>query len=135
MMKMRNSSVSISRIGDFTHPTIRLTSVTGLTWSEKFDHLAYSLTSFVTADVIEKEKVGLADEVFLIGLFYGNLGKKRNTPIVRIDNIAMPEERVYTEDLGHSHLATAASRRAMKTARFLQGCYVIIGRKGEEEAG
>ena len=39
--------------------------------------------------------VGLGADVFLVGLFFNHIGKKRNTPIVRFGNIAaMPEEPV-----------------------------------------
>jgi hypothetical protein len=50
--------------------------------------------------VIEKEKVGLGDEVFVVGLFHKHMGKKRNIPVVRFGSIcAMPEEPVYSERL------------------------------------
>lgn len=66
--------------------------------SNNLDLLLYPVSSFATEQVIAKEKIGIGDEVFLVGLFYGHLGKKRNIPIMRVGNIAaMPEELVDTD--------------------------------------
>jgi hypothetical protein len=68
---------------------------------EQIDHLFYPVASFVTDQLITELKIGIGEEVFLAGLFYGHFGTRRNTPIIRTGNIAaMPEEPVYTEDLG-----------------------------------
>jgi hypothetical protein len=85
-------------------------AVSPFLFSEKFDHLYYPVSSFATKEVIEKEKIGLGDEVFLAGMFYGHLGKKRNIPIVRVGNIAaMPEEPVDT-DIGEIEAYLVESR-------------------------
>ncbi len=45
--------------------------------------------------------VGVADDVFITGLFVSRIGSKRNIPIVRVGNIAaMPEEPVQTLEMG-----------------------------------
>ena len=55
----------------------------------------------VTNVIIEKEKIGVGDEVFLTGLFRSHFGRKKNLPIIRIGNIAMmPEEPIETRDFG-----------------------------------
>ena len=41
-----------------------------------------------TDDVIEREGIGIGDEVFMVGLFRNHLGKARNEPILRVGNIA-----------------------------------------------
>ncbi len=54
-----------------------------------------------TAEVIEREGIGLGDEVFMVGLFSHHLGGERNEPILRVGNIAgMPAEGVSTRDYG-----------------------------------
>jgi hypothetical protein len=54
-----------------------------------------------TEAVVQKEEIGVGDDVFLTGLFVTHCGSKRNIPIVRVGNIAsMPEEKVHTQDLG-----------------------------------
>jgi hypothetical protein len=42
-----------------------------------------------TPEVIEREGVGVGDEIFAVGLFVNHAGRKRNTPILRTGNIAM----------------------------------------------
>jgi hypothetical protein len=52
--------------------------------------------SYVTSKIIEDEKIGPGDEVFIAGLFTKHSGKTKNIPIIRIGNIAaMAEEPVY----------------------------------------
>ena len=48
-----------------------------------------------TAEVVEREAVGVGLDIFLTGLFVEHHGRERNVPIVRVGNIAsMPEESV-----------------------------------------
>lgn len=68
---------------------------------EGHDHLLYPTSRFATDEILAREEIGVGEEVFLVGLFYEHLGKKRNIPIVRVGNIAaMPEEPVETRSLG-----------------------------------
>jgi len=77
---------------------------------KEVDYLAYPLTSAATAHWMEEEKVGIGDEVFLIGLFVFHKGTKKNIPIIRIGNIAaMPEELVKTK-LGETEAYLVESR-------------------------
>jgi len=65
------------------------------------DHLLIPTSTFATDEIVAREEIGLGEEVFLVGLFSEHIGKKRNTPIVRVGNIAaMPEEPVQTPSLG-----------------------------------
>lgn len=83
-----------------TDPSVDV-AVMPITLTNDIDALFYPTSSFATEKVIANEKIGIGEEVFLVGMFYPHTGKKRNIPIVRIGNIAaMPEEPVYTEDLG-----------------------------------
>lgn len=64
---------------------------------DALDHLGYPVEMCATDEIIEKERIGIGDEIFLVGLFSGHTGAKRNIPIVRVGNIAaMPEEPVNT---------------------------------------
>ena len=65
---------------------------------EKYDHLAYPTSAFATDAVIKQEDIGIGEDLFLAGLFFGHFGEKRNIPILRVGNIAaMPEESIDTE--------------------------------------
>jgi len=51
------------------------------------------LEAFLTEDMIEKQKFGPGNEVFVTGRFVHHEGKKKNTPSVRFGNISMmPDE-------------------------------------------
>lgn len=64
------------------------------------EYKALPRAMFATQSVIEAERIGLGDELFITGLFVNHYGQRRNSPIVRIGNIAgMPDEPVRT-DLG-----------------------------------
>jgi hypothetical protein len=68
---------------------------------EEFDQAVFPVGSFATEDVIARESIGIGEEVFLIGLFSKHFGKGKNSPILRVGNIAaMPDEPVATERLG-----------------------------------
>jgi len=50
-----------------------------------------------TPALIEREGIGLGDDVFVVGLFSRRAGQARNIPIIRVGNIvAMPEEPIKT---------------------------------------
>jgi hypothetical protein len=42
-----------------------------------------------TAEVIEANRLGIGDELFIVGLFKSHHGRKRNVPIIRTGNLAM----------------------------------------------
>ncbi len=78
---------------------------------EGTDSKIYPIPSFVTDDTIEKEGIGVGDEVFMVGLFIPHTGRKQNLPILRAGNIAaMPEEPIDTENgLMEAYLIEARS--------------------------
>jgi hypothetical protein len=66
-----------------------------------FDFVTFPHPAFISDKIIEEERIGVGDEVFMTGLFASHYGKQRNIPIVRIGNIAcMPEEQVDTDSFG-----------------------------------
>jgi hypothetical protein len=56
-----------------------------------------------TADILRREKIGLGEEVFIVGLFRDHHGVNRNIPIIRVGNIAMLQgEPVFTKYVGYT---------------------------------
>jgi hypothetical protein len=56
-----------------------------------------------TSQVMQEIKLGLGDEVFIVGLFRSHHGLQRNVPIIRIGNLAMMRgEPVYTKYCGYT---------------------------------
>jgi hypothetical protein len=61
------------------------------------DHLMIPFKMVVTEKLIEQEKIGIGDEVFMTGLFSRHYGQQNNIPVVRVGNIAaMPKEKIET---------------------------------------
>ena len=75
-----------------------------LSWAPPQDVFDYRIIPYnmaATEEIIQKEEIGVGDDVFLTGLFANHFGSQRNLPIIRVGNIAsMPEEKVHTEELG-----------------------------------
>ena len=56
-----------------------------------------------TGQVMAEEKIGLGDEVFVVGLFRSHYGLQRNIPIIRVGNISMLKgEPVFTDYCGYT---------------------------------
>ncbi len=61
----------------------------------------FPVEGIMTPELFEKEGVGIGSEVFITGLFSKVSGENKNSPIVRIGNLAMyPEEKIKTKDFG-----------------------------------
>lgn len=59
------------------------------------DLLALPSSYGITNEKIEKDNIGLGDEVFITGLFRHHFGNKKNIPIVRVGNISsLHEEKI-----------------------------------------
>lgn len=57
----------------------------------------YPLTSAAVKSAMQREVMGIGDEVFMVGLFPSHVADEKNSPIIRIGNIAsMPECPVIT---------------------------------------
>jgi hypothetical protein len=62
---------------------------------------AWPIEMSADEEFIQREGVGLGDEVLMVGLFVNHAGNRKNVPIVRQGLIAaMPEEPIYTENFG-----------------------------------
>ncbi len=65
----------------------------------------------VNEQVISENEIGVGDEVFITGLFTNHAGGVRNTPIVRVGNVAlMPEELIPTKKYGPTEAYLIESR-------------------------
>lgn len=53
-----------------------------------------------TASVMQERRMGLGDEVFIVGLFRSHYGLQRNVPIIRIGNLAMMRGEPVPTQLG-----------------------------------
>lgn len=87
----------------FTHPTDAFVDVAVLPWApplEKYDFKCVSVSSFLSDETVQKEGIGVGDEVFIAGLFAHISGSSRNLPIVRMGNIAMMPDEVIPTELG-----------------------------------
>jgi hypothetical protein len=65
-----------------------------------------------TTEMMRQSKIGLGDEIFIVGLFRSHHGQQRNVPIIRIGNLAMLKgEPVFTNYCGYTeaHLVEARS--------------------------
>jgi hypothetical protein len=70
-------------------------------WDVRF--LTTTDDTFVNKAVIEYEKIGPGDEVFIAGLFTERFGDSKNIPIVRIGNIAAMDEEPITTKWSNGH--------------------------------
>jgi hypothetical protein len=65
-----------------------------------------------TQSLMNERRIGLGDEIFMVGLFRSHYGEQRNIPIVRTGNLAMLQgEPVFTKYCGYTqaHLVEARS--------------------------
>jgi hypothetical protein len=82
-----------------------------LDWKPEFDHLAYPVESFISAEVIKDEEIGPGESLFLAGLFTQVPGESINIPILRVGTLAaMPEERVHVRNWPPLHCYLAEMR-------------------------
>ncbi|MGD0855326.1 MAG: hypothetical protein ABSA18_05925 [Dehalococcoidia bacterium] len=86
------------------HPSEPNVDVAVFNWvppQEIFDYRFIPLEMSATQEIINKENIGVGDDIFLTGLFQNHYGSQRNIPIIRVGNIAaMPEEKVHTRKMG-----------------------------------
>lgn len=84
-----------------SHPQELDVDIAAFNWFPKqeiFDYRFIPLEMAATKEIIEKEHIGVGDDVFLTGLFINHYGLGKNIPIIRVGNIAsMPEEKVHTK--------------------------------------
>jgi hypothetical protein len=88
----------------FTHPTDASVDVAVLPWApplEEYDFKCVSISSFLSDETVQKEAIGIGDEVFITGLFAHVSGSTKNLPIIRMGNIAMMPDEVIPTELGN----------------------------------
>jgi len=65
-----------------------------------------------TKQIMQENRIGLGDEIFIVGLFKSHYGRQKNVPIIRVGNLAMIKgEPVRTDYCGYTeaHLVEARS--------------------------
>jgi len=55
---------------------------------------------FITKDIIQKERIGAGDDVFMVGRFIGYDGKQQNEPTVRFGNLSISSPVPITHPRG-----------------------------------
>jgi hypothetical protein len=64
-----------------------------------------------TQELLQQRRIGLGDEIFIIGLFRSHYGRQRNVPIIRVGNLAMMKgEPVKTEYCGYTEAYLVEAR-------------------------
>lgn len=68
---------------------------------QEFDFIPLPSSMFLSESIRQTSGIGIADEVFITGLFAHHVGIAKNLPIVRTGNIAMiPDGRIPIKDFG-----------------------------------
>lgn len=79
-----------------------------------FDFKVIPFDTLASADVVQREAIGIGDELFVVGLFVSHAGVTRNVPIVRQGTIAaMPEEPIEDRNSGLPFRAILAEMRSI----------------------
>jgi hypothetical protein len=69
--------------------------------TDNYDHLVLPLEMGATDATMTELQISLGDEVFITGMFHHYLKGRRNTPIVRVGNIAsLREQRIQASAFG-----------------------------------
>jgi len=75
------------------------------------DHLILNQSTVLTQSTVTELGIGVGEEVFITGLFVHQIGEQRNTPIVRVGNLASyPEERIRSRVFGEMDAYLIAAR-------------------------
>ena len=102
---------------EWTYPDNPASDIAVVPWPwEKYEWeaLPIPLRWFVTEDTIEREGVGVGEDLIVMGLFSHHVGTKRNLPIVRSGNIAsMPHEPLIDDATGDEYDAYLAEVRSI----------------------
>ena len=64
-----------------------------------FRYKVIEFKQFITPDIIERQRIGPGDDVFIIGRFVNHEGRQRNLPSARFGNVAMMPD----EPIRHNH--------------------------------
>lgn len=122
----------------YTHPDDASVDVAVVPYNSRPDLevIPISVRAFIERSDIDEERIGLGDEVFMVGLFSHAHGAfARNVPIIRHGNLAMvPEEPIYI-DSGFAEVYLIEAR----SIGGLSGSPVFVRRtmsmRGETQAG
>jgi hypothetical protein len=78
------------------------------------EYTSVPLEMFATDELIQREEIGIGDNLVIAGLFTQRYGTQRNLPIVRTGILAsMPQERLQDEGTGLKYDAYLAEVRSL----------------------
>ncbi len=99
----KSMPLQLDEVRWFSHPTDSSVDIAVLPYSPPLnvEYKFVPVDLFLSDDIIQKENIGVGDEVFITGLFAHVSGSQRNLPIVRMGNIAMMPDEIIPTDLGN----------------------------------
>jgi hypothetical protein len=106
----------------WTHPTDNTVDAAVFPWglaTKNYPYRLFKAEAFLTPELAIARRIGVGDEVYVVGLFRPQSGKTRITPMVRTGHIAMmAHERTATENYGDAlmHLIEAFSLKGFSGA-------------------
>ena len=77
----------------------------------QYRHMPLSMC--ITEESAQEDKLGIGDELFMVGLFNHRSGEQRNIPIVRTGIIASMPDEPFEDEEGHSYDAYLMETRSI----------------------
>jgi len=111
------------------HPTDQTADVAVTPWflPSKADLKLIPVSMMLTTEMIGQEGIGPGDEAYITGLFSYHQGKSKNTPIVRVGNIAMlPEDKVRVKGANSAETGVEAYLVEARSIGGLSGSPVFV---------
>jgi len=113
----------------YRHPTDQTADVAVTPWflPNAADLRLIPVSMMLDARMMKEHGIGPGDEVYITGLFTHHLGDSRNTPIVRVGNIAMlPEDKVRVKAKNNTEIEVEAYLVEARSIGGLSGSPVFI---------
>jgi hypothetical protein len=104
------------RASQWVFPDDPAVDVAIMGWAPPADRVEFvriHANTFATEEVIEREGIGIGDDIAIVGLFAGRIGAARNRPIARVGNIAAMPDEPLVDDSGHSYNAFLVEVRSI----------------------
>jgi hypothetical protein len=98
------------------HPTDKSVDAAVFPWGLRGRFATFPINRFISENNLEATRIGIGDEVFIVGLFRKWAGREKFSPVVRHGHIAMmADEPIPTDNYGDTpmHLIEAFSLKGM----------------------
>jgi hypothetical protein len=102
--------------GAWEYPDDDAVDIAAIPFAPPFKYAASPIPArwFLSDEVVDQRKVGIGEELVIVGLFSKHVGASRNLPIVRSGNIAsMPQELLIDDASGDEFRAYLAEVRSI----------------------